>query len=266
VRGGGGNFGIVTHFEFQLHPMQRQVFAGRIVYPIAKAREALALFGDYGREAPPELDLGFGMAIPPGGAAGVVAFPVCYSGPPRDVERVLAPLRALGTPVADTVAAMDYVAVQRSGDISDPRAQAVYLKSGFIPAMPRELVTAIVDRFQGHPARGTAIFFQLGGGAIGRVPADATAFAQRDIFANMLSAVDWRMGDDGAQHIQWIRQYWAGLEPFTHGFYVNDLEADATAAAIQANYRQNHDRLVAVKNKYDPKNLFRLNANVKPTV
>ncbi|HSJ15638.1 MAG TPA: BBE domain-containing protein, partial [Longimicrobiales bacterium] len=95
---------------------------------------------------------------------------------------------------------------------------------------------------------------------------EATAFVQRDAFANLLTAVGWRFGEDPAEHIAAARAYWSRLEPFTHGFYVNDLEPDHTAAAIQANYRQNHARLVAVKNRYDPTNLFRLNANVKPSV
>jgi hypothetical protein len=265
VRGGGGNFGIVTNFEFQLHPMQRQVFNGRIVYPISKAREVLALYAEYGRTAPNELDLGFGMVLPPGGAPGTAGFGVCYSGPASDVDRVLAPLRKLGTPVADTVTAMDYVAVQKAGDITDPRAMAVYLKSAFVLNITPDLISVIIDRFKGHPDRATQIFSQMGMGAISRVAPDATAFSQRDIHSNLLCSAAWGYGQPGEPHIAAIREYWAGIEPHTYGFYVNDLDPNATAASVKANYRSNHDRLVAVKNKYDPKNLFRLNANVKPT-
>jgi FAD/FMN-containing dehydrogenase len=265
VRGGGGNFGIVTSFEFRLHPMQRRVVAGAFTFPIARARDALTMFGDYGRTAPVDLDMGLVIALPPGGRPGVVLVPVCYSGPENGAERAFAPIRKLGTPLAEDVKAMDYVTVQRSGDITDPRAEGSYLKSGFISAMPPGLVSAITERLEGHPARSTAVFFQLGGGAIARVPSDATAFAQRDVFANMLCGVGWKHGDDPAAHIQWIKQFWTGLEPFTHGFYVNDMEEGHSAAAIRENYRRNHDRLVAVKDKYDPRNLFRLNANVKPT-
>ena len=265
VRGGGGNFGIVTSFQFQLHPMQRTVHNGRMVYPIARAREAFNIFAEYGAAAPDDLALGIAMGMPPEGRPGVVVFDVCYSGPAAGLERALAPLRKLGTPLQDNVAAMDYVAVQRSGDVTDPRAQATYLKSGFIPAMPADLITAIVDGMRGDPRRSTSIFFQTGGGAIARVPANATAFSHRDAHSNMLCSVSWKFGDDGAEHIAWIKQFWSGLERFTQGFYVNDLEVEASAAKVQANFRANHDRLVAVKNKYDVKNLFRLNANVKPT-
>jgi len=226
----------------------------------------LSLYGDYAPEAPDELHLDCGVGLPPGGADGMAGLSFCYSGPATGVERALAPLRRLGTPVVDDVRAMDYVALQRSGDTDDPRARGSYTKSGFITGMRPDLVKAIVDGFAGHPGRGTQLFFQHGGGAIGRVAPDATAFAQRDVQANMLCLVGWRHGDDATEHVRWIQQYWTGLEPYTHGFYVNDLEIDHSTAAIQSNYRQNHDRLVAVKNTYDPTNLFRLNANVRPTV
>ncbi len=266
VRGGGGNFGIVTSFEFQLHPMQRQVVGGRIMFPIEKARDVLTLFADFSLEAPDELSIGFSMALPPEGADGVAGFGVCYTGPEDEAERVLAPIRKLGTPVFDGIEAIDYVALQRSGDTDDPRARGSYLKSGFISAWPADLISAILEGFEGHPGRSTAVFFQQSGGAIGRVANDATAFSHRDASGNLLADVGWRHGDDPSEHIRWIRGYWARLEPFTRGFYTNDLAINASAAAVNANYRENYDRLVSVKNKYDPGNLFRLNANVQPTV
>ena len=266
VRGGGGNFGIVTSFEFQLHPMQRQVVGGQIMFPIEKARDVLTLFADFSLEAPDELSIGFSMALPPEGADGVAGFSVCYSGPENEAERVLAPIRKLGTPVFDGIEAMDYVALQRSGDTDDPRARGSYLKSGFISEMPAGLVSAIVEGFQGDPGRSTAVFFQQSGGAIGRVANDATAFSHRDASGNLLAAVGWKHGDATSEHIRWIKSYWATLDPFTRGFYTNDLEIDHGAAAVNANYRENYDRLVTIKNKYDPGNLFRLNANVQPRV
>ena len=266
VRGGGGNFGIITSFEFALHPMQRRVVGGNIMFPIAKAPEALSTFAAYHPEMPDALDLGFMVVLPPGGADGTVGFFACWSGPEAEAERALAPIYGIGTPVSDGIEAVDYVALQRSGDIDDPRARASYLKSGFILDMPADLISAIVEGMEGHPARSTAVFLQSGGGAIGRVSNDATAFAHREVLGNLLCSVGWRYGDDPSQHIQWIKQYWARLEPFTKGFYANDLELDAGAAEINANYRKNHDRLVQIKNRYDPGNLFRLNANVQPTV
>ena len=266
VRGGGGNFGVVTSFEFRLHAMQRQVLAGQIMYPISRVREVLSLYNEYGPQAPDELQVDCVVVLPPGGAPGVAGFGICYSGPPSQADRVLAPLRRLGTPIQDTVQGTDYVALQRSGDTEDFRAQASYLKSGFVRDVPVGLIDAIADGIEGHPGRMTQLVFVQGGGSISRVPNQATAFAQREEFANLLCIVGWPYPTDGSEHIAWIRQFWPALEPFTRGFYTNDLESDATAEAINANYRGNFNRLVAVKNRYDPNNLFRLNANVEPSV
>lgn len=263
VRGGGGNFGIVTSFEFQLHPMQRQVVGGNILFPIDKARDVLTFYGEH--EAPDELYLDFMMISPPGGGPAMVGFGVCYSGPENHAERVLAPVRQLGTPLVDGIQAVDYVALQRSGDVSDPRARATYLKSGFYPEMQADLVSAIAEGFEGNPDRTTIVYIQQSGGAIGRVANDATAFSHRDAVGNLLAMIDWEFGSDGSEHIAWTRAYWAKLEPFTSGFYANDLTLDDSTATVNANYRENYPRLVDIKNKYDPTNLFRLNANVQPT-
>ncbi len=279
VRGGGGNFGIVTSFEFRLHPMQRQVLGGPILFPIERARDVLSMYAEYGPEAPDELDLLFLMirppeggstasAVAPGGLAdAMVGFGVCYSGPESAADRALAPIRRLGRPLVDGIQAIDYVALQRSGDIDDPRARAWYLKSGFVPEMSAGLVTAIVEGLEGHPSRTTIILFQQGGAAIGRVPNDATAFSHRDAAGSLMLGLDWSFVDDPTEHVTWIKQFWTQLEPFTRGFYVNDGDPDAYVTdKVIATYRGNYDRLVEIKNRYDPGNLFRLNANVQPTV
>lgn len=266
VRGAGGNFGVVTNFEFQLHPMQRRVLGGDIVWPIARARDVLRMYADYAPAAPDALYMDCFIAQEPGNAPGVVGVNVCYSGPDQGAERALAPLRKVGEPLADGIKAIDYVALQRSGDVTEARANASYLKSGFLSEIKPELVGAIVDGFQGHPQRLTTLFFQQGGGAVARVGRSATAFAHRYAQQTMISIVGWRVQDDPAEHIAWARRYWATLEPFTHGFYTNAMTGDETAAVINANYRENYARLVTIKTKYDPGNLFRLNANIQPTV
>jgi FAD/FMN-containing dehydrogenase len=265
VRGGGGNFGVVTAFELVLHPVQRQVLGGQIVFPLERARDALSVYAEYVTDAPDDLSIMLWIAQPPDGQAGAVGFDVCYSGPPEQAERALRSVRALGRPVADDVGAIDYTVLQRSGDVEDPRAQGIYLKGGLVPAIPPALIDAIVDGFEGHPERMTTLYFQEGGGAIGRVAADATAFPHRELHSNMGVVTGWNFGDDPKPHMDWARQYFTGLEHHTYGFYVNDMSPDIAAAAIQANYRHNLDRLVAVKNRYDPTNLFRLNANIQPT-
>ena len=184
---------------------------------------------------------------------------VCYSGPHAEAERALAPLRKLGKPDSDTIKANAYVEVQRWNDTGDSRSIGSYLKGGFIPRIPDKLVSAMVDGFEGNPGRFTLLFFQHCGGACARQAEGATAFAQRNALANMMTVTAWRQGvDDPAEHIAATRRYWSTLEPFTHGFYVNDLPREATASDINANYRGNYARLVALKKKHDPTNLFRL--------
>jgi hypothetical protein len=193
-----------------------------------------------------------------------VSLEVCYSGPAKDAERALAPIRKLGKPDSDTIKSMDYIDAQRANDTGDNRTLGTYLKGGFIAHMPDKLVSAIVDGLPADPNRITILFFQHCGGAAGRVPENASAFAQRDSIANMMTVVGWRMGAaDPAQHMQAARNYWKTLDPFTRGFYVNDLAREVTAKDISENYRGNYPRMRAAKQKYDPTNLFRLNANVQ---
>jgi hypothetical protein len=265
VRGGGGNFGIVTDFVFRLHPMQKQVVAGDLRFPMSRAQDALAMFAQYASMAPDDLYIDPALIIPPGGRPGYVSLEVCYSGEAGNAEKALAPLRKLGTPDADNIKTVDYIDAQRANDTGDNRTLGTYLKGGFISQFPQNLVTAIVDGMKGDPNRVTVLFFQHGGGAVGRVAENATAFAQRDSLANMMVVTGWRLGAaEPAPHMQAARDYWKNLEPFTRGFYVNDLAREVTSRDINENYRGNHARLVSVKKKYDPTNLFRLNANIKP--
>jgi len=263
VRGGGGNFGVVTTFEFGLHPMQRQVIGGDVVFPIARARELLEFYADFSMIAPDELYCDAIMTAP-AGKDGNFVIHVCYSGPAGEADRVLAPLRKLGTPVADTIQSVDYVRLQRSWDNTDPRNEGEYLKSGFVNDFPPSLVEALLDGFRPDPQRSTTVFFQHSGGAIGRVAPDATAFPHRRSRLNMFAVVSWDLLLDGAPHVAYVKDYWSRLHPFTDGYYTNEV-ANEPQRQVDENYQGNIGRLVQVKSKYDPTNLFRLNANVKPT-
>jgi FAD/FMN-containing dehydrogenase len=265
VRGGGGNFGVVTNFEFGLHEMQRQVVGGDVVFPLAQMRDLLSMYADYVTTAPEDLYLDFVAASEIGTTDGVCVVHACYSGPEGNAEKVLAPIYQAGTPIDDGIRAIDYVALQRSWDNTDPRNSGEYLKSGFIDAFPDKLVDTIVENFETFEDRGTTLFFQHSGGAIGRVPADATAFAHRKSIANMFIVVEWPLTEPAEPFIAYGRQKWKDLEPFTNGWYTNEV-ADHAANTVNRNYQGNYERLVRVKNQYDPTNLFRLNANVQPTV
>lgn len=264
LRGGGGNFGIVTSFDFRLHPMDRKVIGGTIVYPLSEAKQILNFYADYAANAPDELYVDGGIASSPqqGGASWIH---VCYSGAHDKADAVLAPLRKAGTVLVDGIKPTDYVALQKSGDISDPRASGSYLKSGFVTEISPAMVDDIVAGFEEDPGRTAVVAWQHGGGAIGRVAPDATAFAHRHVAHDTLVLMDWPVDSDPAEHIKWLRAYWSSIEPYTQGIYSNDL-VDETQQRVHRNYAHNFDRLLALKNEYDPGNLFRLNANIAPTV
>ena len=263
VRGGGGNFGIVTCFEFGLHPMQRQIVGGNLVFPIERARDLLEFYAEYSQEAPEELYVDYDLSSPMGGKDGAVTIQTCYSGPASEADRVLAPLRKLGKPIEDTIRAQDYVAIQRSGDYTDARNYGTYLKAGFITGYSAGLLNAVFDGFRPDPGRGTYFFHQHGGGAIGRVAPDATAFPHRRPTLEIFAAVSWDLGTDGKRHVDYVKSYWSSLERFTDGYYTNEV-ADEHQPRIDENYRGNIGRLRQLKRQYDPQNMFRLNANILP--
>jgi FAD/FMN-containing dehydrogenase len=265
LRGGGGNFGIVTNFEFGLHEMSRQVIGGDVVYPLARMKDVLRMYADYLPEAPDDLYLDFMVTSQQGSADGICLVHACYSGPEADADKVLAPIYKAGKPVNDGIKAVDYVALQRAWDNTDPRNDGEYLKSGFINEFSDGLVDAIVENFKTFEDRGTTLFFQCSGGEIGRVPAEATAFAHRKSLANLINVVNWPLTSPAEDYIAYGRQNWKAYEPFTDGWYTNEVSRES-ATVVNSNYQGNYERMVQVKNQYDPTNLFRLNANVKPTV
>ena len=267
TRGGSGNFGVVTSFDFNLHPMQRKVLGGTILFPMSQAKSVLTFYSEYEGVAPEDLYLSAGLVsnVGPPGAPDIsgIGLQVCYSGPESGTEKVLKTIRSAGTPVFDGLQAMDYVALQKSGDLDERRAIGSYTKTGFIKKLSPQLVDAAIAGMERHPDRATTVGFQHCGGAISRVAANATAFPHRDIHCTALLPADWPATSDPDQHLDWLRKYWKTLEPHTDGFYTNDVNEE-TQKQVDENYLGNYPRLVALKNQYDPMNLFRLNANVRP--
>jgi FAD/FMN-containing dehydrogenase len=264
VRGGGGNFGIVTNFEFDLHPMQRTIVGGEAVFPIGRLKEVLKLYREMSANAPDDLYVDCYVFDPPA-ADGVAMIHVCYSGPENKADKVLAPLKKLGEPLNNTIKAMDYVAIQQSFDDADPRTGGDYMKSGFTNEISDNLIIALAEYFEPHPDRLSWFFFQQSGGAIGRVDPDATAFAHRYASHALGVIATWNPGVDPAPHFAYVRQYWKELEPHTRGWYTNEV-ADEAQTVVNANYQGNFERLLKVKDEYDPTNLFRLNANIRRAV
>ncbi|WP_116364955.1 FAD-binding oxidoreductase [Parahaliea mediterranea] len=265
VRGGGGNYGVVTHFAFGLHPMQRQVIGGSRIYPLDRARQLLTLYAEHSMRAPRELYLDCSVGYPPGGGPGFASLDLCYSGQAAGFEAAMRPFEALGEPLRDSVASVDYVGLQRSTDLSDPRAMVSYVKDGFVEGITPALIDSILDGLQGNPDRFTQCYFQHAGGAIGDVDPTATAFSQRYASHDLMVILAWPPQADAEAHTAYIRSYWATLEPHTRGYYSVVAEDKAGTAAIRANFEGNFQRMVALKDRYDPRNHFRLNANIKPS-
>ncbi|RLQ20450.1 FAD-binding protein [Seongchinamella sediminis] len=264
VRGGGGNFGVVTNFEFQLHPMERQVIGGNIVFPMAKIRALLEVYADYSPRSPQELYTDFIAVYPFGGKPGMAILDVCWSGDPVGYEKAIKPYLDAVEPIANQVKAVDYVALQRSGDSSDPRSWASYLKGGFVDGIRPGLIDAIAAGMEQHPDRTSILLFQHSGGAINQVAADATAFPHRYASHNMVQMVSWRSNAPRDEHVGYIRNLWSQLHPFTYGFYTVEVDDGHDRRMMNQNYQGNYARLAGIKKRYDPDNIFRLNANITP--
>jgi FAD/FMN-containing dehydrogenase len=263
LRGGGGNFGVVTSFLFQLHEMQRDVVTGYVAYPMSEARQVLRFYAEHSMKMPDEMSMGAGIGNRPGKDPSLGIYFV-WSGDAAEAEKHVAPLRKAGTVVSEGIQSKDYVAVQRSGDIDDTRAFTGRMKSGFLTEISGDLIDKLVDNFELHPDRGTRIGFAQSGGAISRIGRTETAFSHREAQYILMSFVSWAPGADGANHIDYINSHWSNVGPFTTGFYVNDY-FDQTQEQVNRTYRENFPQLLKIKQQYDPTNLFRLNANIRST-
>jgi FAD/FMN-containing dehydrogenase len=263
LRGGGGNFGVVTSFEFQLHPVDPLMIGGDLNYAWRDAPAMLKFVFDYCAHAPDELNLDFAVVRLPNDTR-FLSLTVCYSGPRDQAAKVLAPLREFRKPTRDTVGPAPYVQLQKSSDKSSEHGHRHYIKGGFVHKPSDALIDAMVATIdQANLPIAQAISLPQGGGALTRVKPEATAFAQRTVQHLIFISSHW---DDPALNdavSEWSHTTWPKLEPYTHGFYVNEYRPE-DAARLSTTYGGNFDRLVALKSKVDPNNLFRLNANVAP--
>lgn len=264
LRGGGGNFGVVTSFTFRLHEVAAQMYGGSIAFPFADARQVLHSFADYLTTAPDELYVDTAMGTAATGERWL-AFSVCYSGSPGQAERVLAPLRKIGKPSKDSLAPALYTDLQGSADLRGVSPLGAYGKGGLVNAITPALIDAMVGATEGTTLDGLMMWLQHQGGAISRVGPQATAYFNRRASHNVGVFEAWKMpATDVEQRSDWVRRTWTQIEPLTHGQYVNLAATDDREARIHAAYGDNYQRLAALKKRYDPMNLFRLNANIKP--
>jgi hypothetical protein len=267
LRGGGGNFGIVTSFEYQLHAVG-PVLAGMVIHPLAKAKEALAFYRDFAKAIPDEVNtIGGLLTSPDGNPVAVIA--VCYNGGLDAGERVLRPLREFGPPVADQIRPMAYREVQTQLDAATVRGRRYYIKSSLMRSISDDAIDTLIERFATVPSPLTLVFFQQLGNAANRVGAQETAFSQRDALCEWGCLSSWLDPAEDGANIRWTRELAEAMQPFSSGgAYITQMgvEAEEGADRIKAAYGPNYERLAALKHKYDPTNLFRHNQNIKPTV
>ena len=269
LRGGGGNFGVVTSFEYQLHRVG-PLLAGIVIHPFEKAMEVLKFYRDFTSTAPDELASAVVLVTMPDGTP-VAAIVVCYNGPIEAGERILKPLRAFGAPLADQIGTIPYTAAQKLVDAFYPSGLQNYWKSSFL----QEISDAAIDTMVAYCANRPSpmchgLIEHPLGGAVSRVDGEATAFNHRDVKYSFMSIGQCTDPPEAERCVRWARELWEALQPFATGaVYVNYLgqEADEGRERVLAAYGpEKYQRLVALKNKYDPSNLFRLNQNIKPTV
>jgi FAD/FMN-containing dehydrogenase len=267
LRGGGGNFGVVTSFEFQLHELAPVIYGGTITYPFDDARGLLRAYTEISMAAPDELDIDVDLQATENGGREV-EFSVCYCGPLKDAERVVAPLRKLGKPTEDKLGPASYLKLQGSANMPGHSNSGLYVKGGLLPALTPALIDAMVDYIEHNPSPSFDLGIEHMGGAISRVAPDATAYFNRRATHNLLCLGFWRIPADGAEGAErnatWVRGAWKQLEPFTQGHYVNIMTSDATESRAHSAYGDNFPRLATIKKRCDPNNLFHLNANIKP--
>ena len=272
IRGGGGNFGVVTSFEFKLHPVGPDLVSGLIVHPFARARKLLAGYREVAAAAPDDLTIWVVLRKAPPlpflpaevHGKDILVFAVCYAGEPGEADSALAPLRALGEPIADVIGVQPYAAWQTAFDPLLTPGAFNYWKSHNFTALSDGLFDTLIDYVGTLPTAECEIFIGQIGGASSRVAADATAYPHREANFVMNVHTRWRERGDEQASIDWARGLFAATAPHaTGGVYVNFMPEDETDRVAQA-YGSNYARLEALKTKYDPDNLFRLNQNVQP--
>jgi FAD/FMN-containing dehydrogenase len=273
VRGGGGNFGVVTRFELGLHPVGPQVWSGLIVYPGSSAREVLRGYRDFAAQAPDELSvwaiLRHAPPLPflPAEVHGrpIVALALIYTGDSARGEKLVQPLRSLTTLAGEHLGLQPYVAWQQAFDPLLAAGARNYWKSHNLSALGDELIDLVADRLQHLPSPQSEIFVAALGGAASRFAPDATAYVQRDAQLVMNVHARWDHEAEDQRCIGWAREFFAASAPFaTGGVYVNFLTADEDER-VRAAYGSNYARLAEVKRTYDPENLFRVNQNIRPS-
>ncbi len=272
IRGGGGNFGVVTRFEFRLHPLGPGVLSGLIVYPISEARSVLREYREFAAKAPEDLTVWAILRHAPPlpflpketHGKGIVALAVFYAGEPKKGEPLVEPLRKFGEPLGEHVGAQPYVAWQQAFDPLLAPGARNYWKSHNFTRLEDGLFDAVIGAAEKLPSPHCEIFLGALGGVASAPAPDATAYSERDAQFVINVHSRWEKPADDGRCVGWARSFFEAAAPFASGgVYVNFLSADE-GDRVRAAYGRNYDRLVRVKRSVDPDNLFRVNQNIRP--
>lgn len=258
LRGGGGNFGVVTRFDYQLHPFDRNVLSGMLLWPIEQAKDVLDFYGEWAPGLSDDLYAGPVMITTPEGQ-GIIGMEVVYAGDPARGEKELAPLRGVGKLMEDGVKVQDYMVLQTHEDAIFHHGIRSYAKNGMVKTLSQELLDAMIEAYVPDPR--LAFFTHTAGGAVKRIGELDTAFPHRNAETMIIAAGAWLDPAEDEEAIAGARNWFAQLEPFTGGYYDN---IEFEGGEVAGNYGPAYARLRKVKAQYDPGNLFRLNSNIEP--
>ena len=264
LRGGGGNFGVVTSFEYRLHPLGPMVLSGPVFHPAARAREVLRFYREFSGNEPDELTTYAGLLTGPDGTPLVGIVP-CFAGPPEQGEKLVERLRKFGPPAVDMLGPMPYVAVQRMFNDAFPSGRYNYWKSSLTPDISDSLIDTLADHMARVPSPHSAVMLEHYHGAYSAKAPAATAYSHRRPTYDVVIISNWTDPAHHERNVAWTRELFAAVQPqVSRAAYVNFLDRDDGADRVRAAYGENYDRLVAVKRAYDPTNFFRMNQNIRP--
>lgn len=274
LRGGGGNFGIATAFEYDLHPVGPIVLGGPIFWPLAQAPQVLRVLREFAPDAPDELGVmlvanraGPVPFLPPDSyGTPVLGLLLVWTGDPADGERAIAPLRTVGTPLGDMIRPVPYRAVQSLLDGGAARGNYAYWRSHRLPDLSDAVIETIVERVESITSPFSLLNGWMIGGAVSRVDPHATAIGAREVGFELRLVAVWPPTDRGSErHTAWVREGWEALRVHSAGRQYAAFLSDEGSAGVRAAYGPHLARLTALKDRYDPANVFRLNANIPPT-
>jgi FAD/FMN-containing dehydrogenase len=262
LRGGGGNFGVVTSFEYRLHPLT-QVLGGLLIHPRERARDGLRFIRDFAPTMPEDLAVYSFLLTTPDGVPAF-AYAVCYSGPPERADATVGPLRAFGPPMADLVQPMPYPAMQSLIDAAVPPGLHYYWKAALFKEVSDAAIDTLVEHAAQAPSPLTSVLLEYYGGAASRVGERDTAYPHREPLFGLVINAAWASPADTEANVAWARAMWGAAQDFVGDRMYSNVMMAEDQDKVRAAYGVNYERLVAVKTTYDPANVFRLNQNVTP--